>query len=225
MVGLIRGASDASEESSISYAELPADADMADRDHVSDDSVQRSTSDPQKVLAGGAARTNLAPGKSKSGRVKDSSPATSTPRNKITVVGPDYVDHVAREMLAEFESMYASSAEDEDQEIEDQDLDESLSSAITALRTDSIQPGRRRGRVAESGDQVALPPEATTTLKRWLRDHLEDPYPSRAQLQLLAANTGMASEDVRTWFFHARQNLLGPIRAAKGPDQGLSSRL
>ena len=127
-------------------------------------------------------------------------------------------------MLAEFESMYASSAEDEDQEIEDDpDLDESLDSA-TALRTESIQPTRRRDYVAESADQIPLPPAATVTLKGWLRDHLDNPYPTRAELQLLADSTGLASEDVRAWFFHARQNLIGPIRAAKGLEQGVSAR-
>jgi len=50
-----------------------------------------------------------------------------------------------------------------------------------------------------------LPREATSFLKAWLADHLNDPYPSALEKQRLAEISGLTQAQVKTWFANARR--------------------
>ena len=56
-------------------------------------------------------------------------------------------------------------------------------------------------------DQVtphAFPKSVTDVLEKWLRDHAEEPYPQNAQLEELAASTGLEVKQVKWWLSDAR---------------------
>lgn len=49
--------------------------------------------------------------------------------------------------------------------------------------------------------------EGTSILKRWLYDHLKNPYPTKGEKIMLAIITKMSLTQVSTWFANARRRL------------------
>ncbi|KAI3507430.1 hypothetical protein L1887_22416 [Cichorium endivia] len=59
--------------------------------------------------------------------------------------------------------------------------------------------------------QRGLPKQAVTVLRSWLFDHFLHPYPTDADKQLLAKQTGLSRNQVSNWFINARVRLWKPM--------------
>ena len=56
-----------------------------------------------------------------------------------------------------------------------------------------------------------IPKAATHCLKRWLFQHITNPYPSEDQKKQLAQNTGLTILQVKNWFINARRRIVQPL--------------
>jgi hypothetical protein len=61
----------------------------------------------------------------------------------------------------------------------------------------TIQKKQRKGK-----SKIAK--RALVTLKNWLTEHFQDPYPSHAEKVRLSTETGMSLKQVQNWFTNAR---------------------
>lgn len=52
--------------------------------------------------------------------------------------------------------------------------------------------------------KTKIPKSALTTLKNWLTEHFQDPYPSHAEKIRLANEAGITLKQVQNWFTNAR---------------------
>jgi len=52
--------------------------------------------------------------------------------------------------------------------------------------------------------KTKIPKKALTTLKNWLTEHFQDPYPSPAEKIRLANEAGITLKQVQNWFTNAR---------------------
>lgn len=48
-------------------------------------------------------------------------------------------------------------------------------------------------------------------LKRWLYDHIENPYPSQLDKDKLCEKTGLNPKQIQNWFINARKRIWHPI--------------
>lgn len=64
--------------------------------------------------------------------------------------------------------------------------------------------GRGSGSV---GRRKNVTRESTSTLKTWLRGHMNNPYPTKGEKIMLAIITKMTINQVSTWFANARRRL------------------
>ncbi|KAG8930109.1 hypothetical protein FRC02_004593 [Tulasnella sp. 418] len=77
------------------------------------------------------------------------------------------------------------------------------------IRPDVPQAPRRRGK---------LPKQVTETLRTWLLDHADHPYPTEEEKKMLCAWTGLSISQVSNWMINARRRILVPAsKAAVGP--------
>ena len=71
-----------------------------------------------------------------------------------------------------------------------------------------------------------LPSATKNVLQKWLEQHMEYPYPSRQDKQMLSAETGLTFEQVDNWFRNARKRvcktMLSSSSGGRGGMSGLS---
>jgi len=74
------------------------------------------------------------------------------------------------------------------------------------------------GVVGDSGDSRGkkrrgnLPKPVTDILRLWFHEHLDHPYPSEDDKQMLIARTGLSISQISNWFINARRRQLPALR-------------
>ncbi|WEL38829.1 homeodomain-containing protein [Encephalitozoon hellem] len=53
-----------------------------------------------------------------------------------------------------------------------------------------------------------FPREITKILRKWLREHLTNPYPSKIEKKVLSIETGLNISQINNWFANARKRIL-----------------
>ncbi|GFF96662.1 hypothetical protein IFM47457_10994 [Aspergillus lentulus] len=90
------------------------------------------------------------------------------------------------------------------EQVPSQSLSPSQQSNLGIAR-DSDDPKSKRGR-------RILPKSATDILRAWFQEHLDHPYPSGEDKQMIMARTGLAIGQVSNWFTNARRRRLYRLR-------------
>jgi hypothetical protein len=70
----------------------------------------------------------------------------------------------------------------------------------SSLHIDAINPAKKR--------QGNLPRSITEQLKSWLREHIDNPYPSEIDKENLLRETGLTSVQLANWFINARRRYI-----------------
>jgi len=65
-----------------------------------------------------------------------------------------------------------------------------------------------------------LPKSATNILKKWLYDHLFNPYPTEEEKSVLSSQTTLSMNQISNWFINARRRILQPMLESvrQGPE-------
>lgn len=50
-----------------------------------------------------------------------------------------------------------------------------------------------------------FPKRAVAVLKSWLHDHLDNPYPTHKEKELLSKESGLTKRQIQNWFTNARK--------------------
>ncbi|KNC79027.1 hypothetical protein SARC_08568 [Sphaeroforma arctica JP610] len=58
--------------------------------------------------------------------------------------------------------------------------------------------------------------KGTQILKKWLKGHIHKPYPTTAEKEQLAAQTGNSLKQINYWFINARRRYVPKMKKAKG---------
>eukprot|EP01133_Synstelium_polycarpum_P010249 gene10249-11951_t len=83
---------------------------------------------------------------------------------------------------------------------------------ISVLKSSSFEPApltAARPKTKKSGN---LSKDATVHLKKWLVNHLHNPYPVQDEKEELSRLTGLTIQQVSNWFINARRRNLDKLR-------------
>lgn len=61
-------------------------------------------------------------------------------------------------------------------------------------------------------------------LKRWLYEHIDNPYPSHVEKQKLSDKTGLATKQIQNWFINARKVRVVVLMVSASGNQLLTSK-
>jgi len=64
----------------------------------------------------------------------------------------------------------------------------------------------------KAGHRYNFAPEIAEILKKWLRAHVDNPYPSPADMDELMAQTNLRNGQIKDWFINARRRILPQIK-------------
>ncbi|GMM51187.1 Tos8 protein [Starmerella bacillaris] len=81
------------------------------------------------------------------------------------------------------------------------DADHAKSNSNEKSNSDSVEAPRRRGN---------LPKDVTNTLRNWLQEHINHPYPTEEDKIMLANQTQLTMVQVSNWFINARRRSIPP---------------
>lgn len=70
--------------------------------------------------------------------------------------------------------------------------------------------------------RTSLPDDAVGILKGWIFDHVENPYPTMAEKDMLGRRTGLSQLQIKNWFANARRRALKRYKEEQG-EQSLGS--
>ncbi|KIW15966.1 hypothetical protein PV08_06016 [Exophiala spinifera] len=68
-----------------------------------------------------------------------------------------------------------------------------------------------------------LPRHITDILRAWFHDHLEHPYPTEDEKQVLVARTNLSMNQISNWFINARRRQLPALRHAREREQNAAA--
>mmetsp|Transcript_11322 Transcript_11322/g.36168 ORF Transcript_11322/g.36168 Transcript_11322/m.36168 type:complete len:703 (-) Transcript_11322:1207-3315(-) len=83
---------------------------------------------------------------------------------------------------------------------------------------DSSTPSATPGSVDRKMRRL-FPTQVTAYLKTWLEEHVASPYPTDAEKNVMAADTGLTTKQITTWLLNARKRLLPRLRIKYGLDR------
>lgn len=66
-------------------------------------------------------------------------------------------------------------------------------------------------RIAKDTKVSGISKSVSKVLKRWLYEHIDNPYPSHVEKQKLSDKTGLATKQIQNWFINARKRIWQPI--------------
>ena len=75
----------------------------------------------------------------------------------------------------------------------------------------------------KSKHNIALPKESIAVMKAWLYAHVDNPYPTQADKDLMSEETGLTVKQINNWFINARRRYLaGDKKRRRGGHQNSS---
>lgn len=78
----------------------------------------------------------------------------------------------------------------------------------TAPRIEEVSSGSQREEVET---KVYIPAQAKSLLEKWMYDHRLYCYPTKAEKQALALETGLSIQKISNWFINSRRRMLPKV--------------
>lgn len=85
---------------------------------------------------------------------------------------------------------------------------ECLKRCFSNIESELVEVSKRR----RVGNASRLPDKAVETLKQWLFNHIDHPYPTAYEKEMLERETGLSDTQVANWFGNARRRIVKPLK-------------
>ncbi|KAI5185217.1 hypothetical protein NEHOM01_0675 [Nematocida homosporus] len=99
---------------------------------------------------------------------------------------------------------------------ENSNMSDTSSPLSTQEATDRYFASATKGNKSQEGKptnskRMNYPKNISEILKRWLVDHIENPYPDEKEKHYLILKTGLCSSQINNWFINARRRIIPKI--------------
>lgn len=99
---------------------------------------------------------------------------------------------------------------------------EKLKAEIVALKEFNLKLSAKQGREQRGnrmGKRYDFPKEATDVLKKWILEHIQNPYPTKEEKEDLSRATGLTTTQLNDWFTNYRRRHLRRSSTSSNADE------